>query len=132
MKKMRCLMPVWFLAMAAGFSAIVMLLWNWLMPVIFGLTAISFWQALGLLVLARILFSGFGFHKMMRHGRMHHHGHNFIRERWENMTPEERKEFVKKRMHHMHDGPCGRRDFFGGDHFGFEKETGTDAKKENE
>ncbi|MBB6462112.1 hypothetical protein [Flammeovirga kamogawensis] len=33
-----------------------MLLWNWLMPVIFGLTTITFWQALGLLVMSKIVF----------------------------------------------------------------------------
>ncbi len=37
---------------------VTMLLWNMLMPVIFGLTVITFWQALGLFVLARILFGG--------------------------------------------------------------------------
>ena len=37
-------------------SLLVMELWNWLMPTLFGLPAISFWQALGLLVLSRILF----------------------------------------------------------------------------
>lgn len=31
-------------------------LWNWLMPVIFGLPMISFWQALGLLFLSSIMF----------------------------------------------------------------------------
>ena len=44
---------------ATVFSFVVMWLWNRLMPVIFGLHAISFWQALGLLVLSRILFGGF-------------------------------------------------------------------------
>jgi len=39
----------------------VKLLWNWLMPAIFGLPPIRFWQALGLLALSRILFGGFGF-----------------------------------------------------------------------
>jgi hypothetical protein len=34
-----------------------MLLWNWLMPVIFGLSEISFWQAVGLNLLASILFA---------------------------------------------------------------------------
>ena len=43
------------------FSLIVLLLWNWLMPSIFGLTTITFLQALGLLVLSKILF--FGFHR---------------------------------------------------------------------
>ena len=49
-----------WLVVAAGIGAIVMLLWNWLMPVIFGLPALSLWQALGLLVLMRILFGSFG------------------------------------------------------------------------
>jgi hypothetical protein len=35
----------------------LMLLWNWLMPVIFGLSEISFWQAVGLNLLASILFA---------------------------------------------------------------------------
>ena len=43
---------------------VVKLLWNWLLPALVGFPAITFWQALGLLVLCRILFGGFG-----RHGR---------------------------------------------------------------
>jgi len=35
----------------------LMLLWNWLMPVIFDLSEISFWQAVGLNLLASILFA---------------------------------------------------------------------------
>ena len=34
----------------------LMWLWNWLMPSIFGLTEITFWQALGLNALSAILF----------------------------------------------------------------------------
>jgi hypothetical protein len=87
------------LAAIAGFGAISMLLWNWLMPCIFGLAAINFWQALGLLALGRILLGGIGIggkHWMGgMHGAMHRH-HNPIREKWEKMTPEERTEFVKK------------------------------------
>lgn len=37
-------------------SAVMMLLWNWLMPEIFGLTEITFWQAMGLLLLAKLIF----------------------------------------------------------------------------
>lgn len=33
-----------------------MWLWNWLMPVIFGLTKLTFWQSLGLLFLSSMLF----------------------------------------------------------------------------
>ena len=39
---------------------VVQWLWNWLMPGIFGLRALTFWEALGLLALSRILFGGFG------------------------------------------------------------------------
>jgi hypothetical protein len=67
---------------------VVMALWNWLMPPIFGLHTITYWQAYGLLILSKILFGGFrgggncGGRKDWR-GRM--------AERWENMTPEERE-----------------------------------------
>lgn len=40
------------------FGYFVMLLWNWLMPEIFGLGLITFWQAFGLVVLGRMLFGG--------------------------------------------------------------------------
>jgi hypothetical protein len=36
----------------------LMLLWNWLMPTLFGLTTITFWQAVGLNILCVILFKG--------------------------------------------------------------------------
>ena len=39
---------------------VVMLLWNWLMPEIFGLRTLNYWQAWGLLALSTILFKGFG------------------------------------------------------------------------
>jgi hypothetical protein len=35
-------------------------LWNWLLPPLFGWRQITFWQALGILALCRILFGGFG------------------------------------------------------------------------
>jgi hypothetical protein len=70
------------------FSFAVMWLWNWLMPVLFGLHVITFWQALGILVLSKILFGGF-------RGRPGFGGDwraRLIR-RWEDMTPEEREKF---------------------------------------
>jgi hypothetical protein len=42
----------------ALFSAVTMWLWNWLMPAIFKLPAIGFWQAVGILLLSHILFKG--------------------------------------------------------------------------
>jgi hypothetical protein len=90
--KFRLLIPVGFAAIAAAFCATVMLLWNWLMPVIFGLPVISFGQALGLLVLSKILLGGRHWgHSMSRCHR------NQIREKWLKMTPEEQKEFLKKK-----------------------------------
>ena len=70
------------------FGLVVMALWNWLMPGLFGLRVITYWQALGLLVLSRILLGGFRGHGGAR-GRWRHR----MRERWERMTPEEREKF---------------------------------------
>jgi hypothetical protein len=90
--------PKWlFVAAPFGFAIfiaiggeVVMLLWNWLAPALFGLRQITFWQALGLLALCRILFGGFGLggggsHRSKSRRRM--------AERWEQMTPEEREKF---------------------------------------
>jgi hypothetical protein len=44
------------IGLLAAFGWVVMLLWNWLMPEIFGLTRLSYWQAWGLLILCFILF----------------------------------------------------------------------------
>jgi len=110
MYKKRFLMPIGFLAVVAAGSAVVMLLWNWLMPTIFGLTSICFWQALGILVLCRLLFGSFG---RMRFGGMRHGMRNPIQEKWQKMTSEERKEFLKNRRHFGH----GFRQDFGHDFF---------------
>ncbi len=47
-------------ALAFLFGYVVMLLWNWLLPAIFGLGTITFWQAVGIVILAKLLFGGFG------------------------------------------------------------------------
>ena len=53
------LMGIGFIGLVFLFGWVVMLLWNWLMPEIFGLKQISYWQGWGLLVLSSILFKGF-------------------------------------------------------------------------
>ncbi len=68
---------------------LVMTLWNWLIPGIFGWKPLDFIQAVGLLVLSRLLFgfrTGFG-----HHHRRHWRGR--MAERWAQMTPEEREKF---------------------------------------
>jgi hypothetical protein len=73
---------------------VVMALWNWLMPSIFGLHTITYWQAYGLLILSKILFGGL---RGGGHGGRRCHNRNEWREqmfeRWESMTPEEREKF---------------------------------------
>lgn len=74
-------------------GGIVKYLWNAVVPEIFGLPHLSFWQALGLLALCRILFGGLrlggGRHRSMFRNRFRER----MSERWERMTPEERERF---------------------------------------
>ena len=81
---------------AAAFVAItgfvVMNLWNYLLPAILHVGAITFWQAIGIFVLCKILF-GFG------RGKGHHMGGGapWMRRRWEdrfrNMSAEDKEQF---------------------------------------
>ncbi len=68
---------------------LVMHLWNWLLPTMFGFRQVTFWQALGILALCRILFGGFGFSG----GGPRSNIRRRMAERWEHMTPEERERF---------------------------------------
>ena|SRR5215470_6914232 len=69
-------------------SFVVMRLWNWLTPALFGWHVINFWQAVGLLILSKILFGRLG-------GRPGPHifWRRRMMERWVQMTPEEREKF---------------------------------------
>jgi magnesium-transporting ATPase (P-type) len=96
--------------LVAVLTLLVMSLWNALLPAIVGVKSIGFWQALGVLVLCRILFGGLGFRPGMfgmalAHRRMH--------ERWMQMTPEQRDAFIRERRdgfgRHGHRGHCGGR-----------------------
>jgi hypothetical protein len=60
---------------------LVMQLWNWLMPSLFGLPELTFWRAVGLLALSRILFGGMG---MGGRGRSHDY------------TPEQKERFRRR------------------------------------
>jgi hypothetical protein len=99
-KKLIWMAPLAILAIAFFVvlgGEIVRLLWNWLLPGLFGWRLITFWQAVGLLALCRILFGRWG-------GRGWHR-YNFRRrmgERWDRMTPEER-ENIRARF----GGRCG-------------------------
>ena len=67
-----------------------MLLWNWLLPDLFNVPRINLWQSLGLLLLSKIIFSGFG-------GRHCSHNRSHWKNRYEDklskMSPEDRERF---------------------------------------
>lgn len=87
------------IAAVAVFGMVVQHLWNWLIPSIVGWHAISFWQAIGILLLSKILFGGF-------RGRNGMHWRRRMGERWEKMSPDEREKFTRGLR-----GRCGYRDF---------------------
>lgn len=87
-----------FFAIFATFllGYVVMGLWNWLMPVLFSLPLITWWQAIGLFLLSKIFF-GFGF----RGGWGNHHGRyqqwrQKMQDRWSTMSPEEKEQWKKQ------------------------------------
>jgi hypothetical protein len=78
--------PVMIVVLAAV-GGLVMLLWNWLMPALFpGLRTVDYWQALGLLLLCRILFGG--------------HVRGRARQHWDDMTAEERERLKRHFRNH--------------------------------
>jgi hypothetical protein len=79
------------LAIVIG-GEVVMHLWNWLLPPLFGFRQLTFWQAFGLLALCRILFGNFGGRGRRRSGPWYQ-----TPEEWGRMTPEERQK-MRQRM----------------------------------
>ena len=103
----RVLKVIAFVVVAAAiFGFIIMHLWNWLMPGIFGLHTITYWQGLGLLILAKILFGGFH-----RGGGGRRHWRQHMEERWASMSEEEREKF-RAGMRGRHGCGFGRRGDF--------------------
>ena len=77
-------------------GTVTMFLWNWLIPTLFNGPEITFFQALGLLLLSKLLSWGFGKH-------WQHSGHgnapywkNRLYEKFSNMSPEQREVFKQK------------------------------------
>lgn len=91
----------WGILSIAGGALAVMLLWNWLLPAMFGWKEITYLQAGGLLILGRLLFGGF--HGRCSHGGGLHHQtpltaeereqmHKRFREKWFNCKNEKNSE----------------------------------------
>ena len=72
------------------FGKLIMLLWNNILTPVLHVSEITFWQGLGILVLAKILFGSFG-------GRSGS-GHYFKKQRmmWNSMTPEQKERFKEE------------------------------------
>jgi hypothetical protein len=84
---------------------VTMSLWNWLMPSLFGLPQIMFMQALGLLLLSRLLLGGrHSFGHGFWHARMRERLGERFDERWKGMSSEERERFRSRMRWHF--GPC--------------------------
>lgn len=83
---------VLFIAAILLFGGVVMALWNAILPAVLGVKAITFLQTLGILVLSKILFGGFGRRGGWQGGRRHQWRNN-MKEKWSKMTSEERERF---------------------------------------
>ena len=83
---LRVLKVALFVVIAIGvIGTVVMSLWNWLAPDLFGGRTIDFWQAIGLFVLARLLVGG------LRGGGHRAHWRHRMAERWDSLSEDERK-----------------------------------------
>lgn len=91
MKRRKPFFLLFFIAGLFTISAVVMVLWNAILPSLTGFSAITYWQSMGLFALSRILFGSFRF------GKPHSHHSHFnpvnLRDKLMNMDPEERKNF---------------------------------------
>lgn len=95
-----------FIVVFAGISAIIMLLWNAILPDITGCLPINYWQSAGLLILCRLLFGGLG--KMQFGGFMMGMNHKKNKQMHENMkdfhdklhqmSHDERRSYIRRRM----------------------------------
>lgn len=95
------IITLWAIAIPAAASGAIMGLWNGIMPQLFGLAAIGFWQALGLFLLSQLLTGGFVFGLFLLAAALHtigHHHNSAAHERWMRMTDEQRAELIRRRM----------------------------------
>jgi len=87
------MIPLFIIAAVLVMGLIVMLLWNAILPPLLNIKDITYWQAVGLLVLCKILFGGFGPRRNSGgppFRRMH------WRDKWSEMNEEERAKFKEE------------------------------------
>ena len=86
-------MLFWMVLAGIVMGVVVMYLWNWLVPDIFGWKQIGFLQALGLIALARLLTGGFGGKKVHHH---HKSWNDKFKAKWEGLSEDERSRLKQK------------------------------------
>ena len=90
-KKKKPLIAVFVIAGMALLIYVVMMLWNAILPDVLGVTTITYWQALGIFVLSKILFGGF------KGGPSRHRKfRNKFGNKFTNMTDEEKATFKEE------------------------------------
>ena len=86
----------------AALTALIFVLWNWLVPSLFNGPVITFWQAIGILILSKILFSGVWRHRSHYSGYPHSEWRKRFEEKMKNMPDEEKERFKAKFRHRPH------------------------------
>jgi len=86
---------LFFVTAIVVFGAIVMGLWNAILPDVIGVKAITFLQALGILLLSKILFGGFG-HRGSWNGRGRNQWKKRMQEKLATMSPEDKEKFKQE------------------------------------
>ena len=121
--KFRFLIPIFVLGVVALVALAVYGLWNGVLTEVVGVKTVTYWQALGILVLARILFGGFPGRRGGPFGppwRRH-----MMMKRWESLTPEQREKMREEMRKRFGDWPkppwCDA---------GHDEEHGPDAPKQ--
>lgn len=105
-------------------ALVFMALWNWLLPDLFGISVITYWQSLGLLVLLRLLIGprfGFMFNRSFYWNGYRHRNHwrKRMYEKWKGMSEEEKEKF-RSFYKHRYCGP----NYFGGEETKTEEAAG--------
>lgn len=81
-------------AFTALLGYVVMFLWNHVLTAVTNVRPVDYWQAVGILVLSKILFGGFRGKKWGRGG--YQHWKNKWSEKWRDMSPEEREKIKQE------------------------------------
>ena len=122
-------LPFGIAAILSLVSFVIMQLWNHLLPDIFNVGAITFWQAMGLFVLCKILFGFGGRGKMGGGGPPWMRRRGMMEEKFRGMSPEDRERFKQKWQDRCNWGRRGRgAEWMGKEEAAFEK-PGTDEQR---